>query len=77
MIDQLLYEKYARRRGSIDRRLGDALAEFAQKQEANHAAADIPLSQRVLHALAITWLIVIMLGASVVFLLVFWRALIG
>lgn len=77
MIDQLLYEKYARRCGSIDRRLGSALAVFAERQQRNHAALDIPLSQRVLHALAISWLIVIVLGASVILSLVYWRALFG
>lgn len=77
MIDRLLYEKYAGRRGSTDRRLGDALAVLVEKQQRNHAAPDIPLPQRVLNALAITWLVVIVLGASVILSLVYWRALFG
>jgi hypothetical protein len=77
MIDQLLYEKYAGRRGSVDRRFGKAIAAFVEIQQRNHSAMDIPLSQRVLNALAISWIIVILLGAAVVLLLVYWRALFG
>lgn len=77
MIDQLIYEKYAGRRGSVDRRLGMALAAFVEIQQRNHAALDIPLSRRVLNALALSWLIVILLGVGVVLLLVSWRAVFG
>lgn len=77
MIDQLIYEKYAGRRGSVDYRLGMALSAFVEIQQRNHAAMDIPLSQRVLNALALSWLIVILLGVGVVLLLVSWRAVFG
>lgn len=77
MIDQLLYEKYVRRRGSIDRRFGEALASFVEQHQRHEAVLTTSLAQRALTAMAVTWLIVILLGMGVVLSLVYWQTLFG